>query len=162
MKKNQYHIKNIHMINSDKIEYLYKIEKGDNGYLWVNIPDAQYKDCIGNENIQQEDGVRAEGYIFADTQEPTITLPNDIPLVQSEQTYIVQARFTEEIFKLNGNIVEELQASEAPKLVYCFGEGENKEIGASFVKGNIITYEIKKDSVNDDGKLHCLFVKGNL
>lgn len=150
-------------VNKEKTEYsfVYTIEKGDNGYLWINIPHSQFKDCAGNENIEQEYGVCAGDDMVADTYGPTITLPDDIISDNNGQTYTVEAKFSEYLYKLNGDTIGELTEYDAPKLVYCFGEGENKEAIADSVNGRYITYIFEKDSVNDNGDLKCLFVKGN-
>ena len=40
--------------NSKTIEYSYSIKDGENGYLWVKVPEGQFKDIAGNVNVAKD------------------------------------------------------------------------------------------------------------
>lgn len=149
------------------VKFTYTIKTGDNGYLRVNVPGSQFKDMAGNENVQEyisEDTVKTWNCddVYADTTAPTVTLNRDTGINQTNQTIIISASFSELIYDLNGNKVVPLSKDKAPKLIYSFGSGENREVSASNVSGSLITYNIEKDPVNDNGTLHYELAKGNL
>ena len=146
-------------VNSETIEYTYTIKDGDNGYLWVKVPENQFADIAGNKNIAK-DAVRLN--IFADTTRPTVTLLRDTSVDQNNQTIIIRAKFSENVYDLDGNNRVALTTSNAPKLIYSFGTGENKEATATNVSGDTITYRINKDAVDDNGTLRYELAKGNL
>lgn len=147
-------------VNSQTIEYTYKIKDGDNGYLWVELPENQFADIAGNGNIEKA-GTRISN-IYADTTKPTVTLLRDTDVNQNNQTITVRAQFSENVYDLNNNSRVNLTKEKAPKLIYSFGDGENKEIAASSVSGDTIIYTIKKDAIEDNGTLHYELAKGNL
>ena len=150
-------------VKSDKydttFEYTYTIKDGDNGYLWVEVPENQFADVAGNGNIKKD---ATKLNIYADTKNPTVNLNEDIKVEQNKQIITVKATFSENIYDLNGNSRIPLSASKAPKLVYSFGDGSNQEIGASSVSGSVITYIITKNSSEDDGVFFRELAKGNL
>lgn len=147
-------------VNSTTIEYSYTIKDGDNGYLWIKVPENQFADEAGNGNVEKSATKLVN--IFADTTKPTVTLTRDIEVEQNNQTIIIKAEFSENVYDLKGDTRVALTKENAPKLIYSFGTGENKEASASNVNGAIITYTIKKDPVNDDGTLRYELAKGNL
>lgn len=147
-------------VNSTTIEYSYNIKDGDNGYLWVKVPENQFRDEAGNKNIA-EDWAKLSN-VYADTILPTITLLKDTEINQTNQTITVKATFSENIYELNGNARVSLSSVNAPKLIYSFGTGLNKEAVATSIEGATITYVITKDAVNDNGTLHYELAKGNL
>lgn len=147
-------------VNSQTIEYSYTIKAGDNGYLWVKVPEGQFKDAAWNTNVAKE--ATQVSNVFADTTAPTITLLKDTSVDQSNQTITVKATFSEDVYDLNNNSRVTLTTTNAPKLIYSFGTGENREISASQISGAVITYVITKDPVNDNGTLHYELAKGNL
>lgn len=147
-------------VNSKTIEYSYDIKDGDNGYLWVKVPENQFRDEAGNKNVSEE-GAKVSN-VFADTILPTITLLKDTEINQANQTITVKATFSENIYDLNSDTRVTLSPCNAPKLIYSFGVGENKEVSASSINGATITYVINKDAVNDNGTLHYELAKGNL
>lgn len=146
--------------DENTIRYTYTIENGDNGYLWVKVPEGIAKDEAGNLNF----GADAEklSNIYADTTKPTVTLLRDTTVEQNNQIITIKAQFSENVYNLNNNSREELTTNNTPKLIYSFGTGTtNKEVEGS-VSGAVITYEIKKDPVNDNGTLYYELAKGNL
>ena len=152
-------------------KFTYEIADGDNGYLRITVPGAQFKDMAGNENVQEyylQDGDKEiEKYwdcedVYADTEAPTVTLNRDTVINQTNQTITISANFSELIYDLNANRVVTLSKDKALKLIYSFGTGENKEVSASDVNGSTITYNIKKDPIRDNGTLHYELSKGNL
>lgn len=145
--------------NSTTVEYTYAIKDGDNGYLWVEVPEGQFADAAGNSNTAKDATLIKN--VFADTKRPTLTILEKTEVNQNNQTITVKATFSENVYDLNGNSKINLSTGDAPKLVYSFGEGSNQEIGASSVSGAVITYVIKKDAVYDNGTFIPLFVKGN-
>lgn len=148
-------------VNSTTIEYTYTIKSGDNGYLWVKVPEGQFRDIAGNTNIEKE--ATKVSNIFADTTAPTVTLLRDTEIDQENQTITIKATFSENVYDLNNNSIVTLTKENAPKLIYSFGTGANQEANASDdIKGSVITYVIKKDPVNDNGTLHYELAKGNL
>ncbi len=162
----------------NEITYKYSIQEGDNGNLWVIVPENQFEDEAGNKNIayqvvitpaendDETDTIEIVGTeittVYADTTRPTLTIYEDTETVQSRQTITVTARFSEDVYELRDNTRVALTPANAPKLIYSFGIGENKEIAASSVNGNSITYVITKHPENDNGQFHRTFVKGNL
>lgn len=147
-------------VNSTTIEYTYKIKNGDNGYLWVKVPANQFADEAGNKNLEKE--TTRLSNVYADTIVPTITLLKDTEINQSNQTITVKATFSENVYDLNGKARISLSQTNAPKLIYSFGTGMNKEVAATSIEGATITYVITKDPVNDNGTLHYELAKGNL
>lgn len=147
-------------VNSTTIEYTYSIKNGDNGYLWVKVPAEQFKDQAGNKNVAK-DATKLSN-VYADTILPTITLLKDTEVNQANQTITVKATFSEDVYDLNNNTRISLSQANAPKLIYSFGTGSNKEVSATSISGAIITYVIAKDPVNDNGTLHYELAKGNL
>lgn len=147
-------------VNSTTVEYTYKISDGDNGYLWVKVPENQFADAAGNGNVAKN-GTQLKN-VFADTKRPTLTILEKTEVSQDNQIITVKATFSEDVYNLNGNSRISLSNDKAPKLVYSFGNGSNQEVNASNVSGSVITYVVKKDSVNDNGTFMPLFVKGNL
>lgn len=145
--------------DSTTVEYTYKIKDGDNGYLWVKVPEDQFADAAGNGNIAKE---ATKLNLYADTINPTITLLKDTELNQANQTITVKATFSEDVYDLNDKTRVSLSPKNAPKLIYSFGTGANNEISASDVSGAVITYVITKDPVKDNGTLHYELAKGNL
>lgn len=146
-------------VDSTTIEYTYKIKDGDNGCLWVKVPEDQFADGAGNGNIAKD---ATKLNIYADTINPTITLLKDTELNQANQTITVKATFSEDVYDLNNKSRVSLSPANAPKLIYSFGTGNNNEISASNVSEAVITYVITKDPVNDNGTLHYELAKGNL
>lgn len=146
-------------VDSTTVEYTYKIKEGDNGYLWVKVPEDQFADAAGNGNIAK-DAIKLN--VYADTINPTITLLKDTELNQANQTITVKATFSEDVYDLYNNSRVSLSPANAPKLIYSFGTGNNNEISASSVSGAVITYVITKDPVKDNGTLHYELAKGNL
>lgn len=146
-------------VDSTTIEYTYKIKEGDNGYLWVKVPEDQFADAAGNGNIAKD---ATKLNVYADTINPTITLLKDTELNQANQTITVKATFSEDVYDLNNKSRVSLSPANAPKLIYSFGTGDNNEISASSVSGAVITYVITKDPVKDNGTLHYELAKGNL
>ena len=147
-------------VDSETVEYTYVIEEGDNGYLWVKVPENQFEDEAGNKNIAKE-GTKLSN-IYADTTIPTVTLYRDTEETQNNQIITVKARFNESVYDLDNDTRISLTNSNAPKLIYSFGAGKNQEVGASSISNEIITYTITKDSVKDNGDLHYELAKGNL
>lgn len=146
--------------NSTTIEYTYKIKNGDNGYLWVEVLENEFVDIAGNGNEAKE--AEEKSNVYADTIIPTVTLYRDTEETQNNQTITIKATFNENVYDLNGDRRITLTTTNAPKLIYSFGDGENKEIGATSINGATITYTIRKDSVEDNGDLHYELAKGNL
>ena len=146
--------------DENTIRYKYTIENGDNGYLWVKVPEGIAKDEAGNLNF----GADAEklSNIYADTTAPTVTLLRDTTVEQDNQKITIKAQFSENVYDLNNNSRVTLTKTNAPKLIYSFGTGKNQEISASNIDGAIITYEINKNAVTDNGTLHYELAKGNL
>ena len=142
------------------VEYIYTIKDGDNGYLWVEVPENQFADVAGNGNIKKDATLIKN--VFADTKRPTLTILEKTEVNQNNQTITVKATFSENVYDLNGNSRIALSTGNAPKLVYSFGDGSNQEVSASSVSGAVITYVIKKNAVYDNGTFMPLFVKGNL
>lgn len=147
-------------VNSQTIEYSYTIKAGDNGYLWIKVPEGQFKDAAWNTNVAEE--ARRLSNVFADTTVPTITLLKDTSVDQANQTITVKATFSEDVYDLSNNSRVTLTTTNAPKLIYSFGTGKNREISASQISGAVITYVITKEPVNDNGTLHYELAKGNL
>lgn len=146
--------------NENTVECIYVIKPGDNGYLWVRVQEGQFKDIAGNTNVAYE-AVKKDS-IYADTIAPTVTLTRDIDVEQNNQIITIIAEFSENVYDLNGNSRVTLTAANAPKLIYSFGTGENKEATATSVSGNKITYKITKLAEEDNGTLHYELAKGNL
>ena len=149
-------------VNSKTIEYSYTIRNGENGYLWVKVPEGQFKDVAANTNLPKQGEEKLN--VFADTITPTVTLYKDTEETQNKQTIKIIATFNENIYDLNGNTRITLTNANAPKLIYSFGDGANRETKdtEASVKGNTITYTITKDPVDDNGDLHYELAKGNL
>ena len=147
-------------VNSETVEYTYTIKDGDNGYLWIKVPENQFEDIAGNKN-EDKSATRVSN-IFADTTRPTVTLLRDTEVNQNNQIITIKAKFSEDIYDLNENNRTALKTENAPKLIYSFGTGENKEAAATSVSGDTITYRINKDAVNDNGTLRYELAKGNL
>ena len=147
-------------VNSTTIEYSYTIRENDNGYLWVKVPENQFKDIAGNGNVAKE--AEEKSNVFADTIIPTVTLYRDTEETQNNQTITIKATFNENVYDLNSDRRVTLTTANAPKLIYSFGDGANREIGATSISGAIITYTIQKDPVEDNGELNYELAKGNL
>lgn len=146
--------------NSNIVEYTYIIEPGNNGYLYIKVPEGIFQDVAGNTNVAKESGKISN--IYADTIAPTVTLTRDIDVAQNNQIITIIAEFSENVYDLNGNSRVPLTAANAPKLIYSFGTGENKEATATSVSGKNITYKITKLAEEDNGTLHYELAKGNL
>ena len=145
---------------SETIEYIYQIKDGDNGYLWVEVLENEFVDIAGNKNEAKEAEEKLN--VYADTIIPTVTLYKDTEELQNNQTITIKATFNENVYDLDDTTRITLTKLNAPKLIYSFGDGENKEIGATSIDGATITYTIRKDSVDDNGDLHYELAKGNL
>jgi len=147
-------------VDTDTIEYSYRITEGDNGYLWVKVPEDIFRDEAGNSNIASGDTEKST--IFADTTKPTVTMIENTEVIQDNQKITINAKFSENVYDLINNTRVTLTKEKAPKLIYSFGEGENKDISAIKVEGDTIIYEIIKDPVADNGTLNYKMIDGNL
>ena len=146
-------------VNSTTVEYSYRIKEGDNGYLWVKVPENQFKDNAGNGNIAEE-STRISN-VFADTTDPALTIYKDTEVVQDGQKITVTAAFSENVYNLVNNSRRNLSKEEAPKLIYGFGENGNLEASASRIDGNVITYVITKENTMS-GEFYHAYFKGNV
>lgn len=145
--------------STDKIEFIYTIQEGDNGYLWVEVPVDQFKDAAGNSNIDKATDISD---IFADTTAPSLDIYDRVTAKQEGQKYIITAEFAENVYGLNGDTRCELTLENAPKMIYQFGTATgNLEASATAISGNVITYEVTKEGTTS-GTFDFEFFKGDL
>lgn len=119
-------------VNSTTIEYSYTIKNGDNGYLWVKVPEGQFKDTARNTNIEKE--ATQVSTIYADTVRPFYGDQPGIEYVDNEY----KVTFNENLYYLSAdNVVTSFgDINQAPLLKF---EGKETEYIPS-ISNNVITY----------------------
>lgn len=129
-------------------KFTYKIEDGDNGYLRITVPGAQFKDMAGNENVQEyylQDGDKEiEKYwdcedVYADTEAPYLSMNESYKSewkIEYEKNssnqvtkIIATGIFNEKIFSMKDNTITKLEKAPMAKLFINGGE-QNRIIDA--------------------------------
>ena len=154
---NEYSYESNWNVNSTKIEYTYEIKDGDNGYLWVIVPQNQFADEAGNGNIE-EAATKVEN-VFADTTSPqntsnvndetgakfeVSTEENDNGVVTKIKAIAV---FSEEIFSMKDEdeLDNQLNTEDIPQVGLFVGGEQEYTFG-------IEENSLIKVSLNEEGK----------
>lgn len=103
-------------VNSTTVEYTYTIKDGDNGYLWVEVPEGQFADAAGNSNTAKDAQIIKN--IYADTTAPYVAVNTDgtakwnIEYIKNKDGQITgikaEGMFNEIIYSMSGNTLTDL------------------------------------------------------
>lgn len=145
--------------SSKTIEFSYTIKDGDNGLLWVQVPENQFDDVAGNKNQKNEGVIPTKNNIkiYADTINPTFSIENGVELKKDGKNITVTAYYSEYLFAIEGSWRKFATIENAPKIVYKFGNSEQITQKATRIGENRIVYEITQGE-NQDGEFDYGFL----
>lgn len=114
---------NCEYVSSDNniAKFTYRIQKGDNGYLWVKVQEDKFEDIAGNTNKEAQATILKN--IIADTIAPYLSTNTNentkwqIEFVGTPATGIKAIGvFNEEIFSMNNNSIVEIDSNALPTI----------------------------------------------
>lgn len=152
-------------------KFTYKIQKGDNGYLWVKVQEGKFEDIAGNTNKEAQATILKN--IIADTEAPYLST-NTNGNTQWQIEYIGKPAtgikavgvFNEEIFSMNNNSIIDIDSDSLPTIgLFLNGKLDRTSKVYKYEVENgqtKIIYETDITDINTNDSISVNFIDGTV